>query len=247
MARMTSLAGDLVVAGTREVAPVEERAGSGLDERRPKGLRGLLRGLLRSKRAAPVDLQSAAETLSLESLKTELRVTEQEIADSLAHLAGLESGEREALARRDKLALDVAWEGREAECARLEQLEERRKVIQAALEGRFQPRVSAWAERARETVRQWRDEDRTQVEAIVEHCRAAERLAWLVMTRGKRRSEEQAGLLGELENLLRQAEPIPLARPDVDWTTERIVVRDVLTRVESVKEIVQRIDLDVDG
>jgi hypothetical protein len=167
-------------------------------------------------------------------------VIDQEIAERLRTVGQLEAGERDALERRDKVALDVAWRGREGELAKLRVLEERRASVYQALAQRVEPEVAAWGERAARTVAAWREQDQERLAAVERGLREVESLLWNLLNAEGQRALARQELQAELAGLLAAAEPVPVSPPEVDWSVPAPVLRDVLARAESIVDMLRR-------
>jgi hypothetical protein len=173
-----------------------------------------------------------------------LSAIDDDVAGGLRTIAQLEESEREALERRDKVALDVAWRGRETESAKLRDLDARRAAVYAALVRRMEPELEAWRERCGSTVASWREEDQEQTETVERGLRQIESLVWTLMNRGPRRQTERQHLLDEFDALAAKVEPVPVVLPDLDWSVPPVVLRDLVTRLESILEILRRPDVE---
>jgi chromosome segregation ATPase len=180
--------------------------------------------------------------LSVAGLQAELQELDREISATMANLADLEAAEREAVRTRDKLALDVAWQSREREAARLIELEQQRALVRDGLAQRFGPEIEAWRERSESTVARWRAEDREHLETIEQNLRQAESLIWALSQREKNRAAERESLTHELEVLIEKAPSIPLARPEIDWSTEPLSLRDITARLDSIHDLLQQLE-----
>src|SRR5579883_1101631 len=209
-----------------------------LDLERPEEHQGFFRRLTGRWRHNKSDVERGLEQLSVSTLQTELRTIDQAIANAVQNLAALQEGEQAALERRDKLALDIAWQGREAETARIEELSRRRQQVYAALVDRFVPEVSAWRRRCEAAVARWRAEDQQRVNRMDQLLRELESLMWELSTRHERRAAEQEKLFDEFDTLRKSAGPIPLACPEVDWSVPPVSLKDVATRVESLRQMI---------
>jgi hypothetical protein len=156
--------------------------------------------------------------LSVASLRTELRVVDRDIAGVLGQLSTLQLSERKALERRDKAALDAAWASREAQNARLRELETHRDAVYEAIAARFQPQVASWTERASSTAEGWRKDDRERLDTL--RALAAQIEALVAEIAGSRlgRADQYRQLLEELDSLRQAADPVNIPTPDVDWS-----------------------------
>ena len=177
--------------------------------------------------------------LSVAGLQAELQEVDRELANTMASLAQLEAAERDAVRTRDKLALDVAWQSREREAVRLVELEQQRALILENLAHRFEPEVNSWQQRCESSVARWRAEDREHLETIEQDLRQAEALLWTLTQREKNRASERESLNRELDVLIEKAPSIPLTRPDIDWSTEPVSLRDITARLESIHDLIQ--------
>ena len=175
--------------------------------------------------------------LSVAALQAELQELDREITETVARLGELEAAERDAVSARDKLALDVAWQSRERETARLAELEQQRSVIREGLAQRFEPEVDSWRVRCEWTVARWRVEDRENLEAVEQNLRQAESLIWRLTQREKNRAGEREALNRELDLLAEKAPSVSLARPEIDWNTEPLSLRDITARLESIQDL----------
>lgn len=180
--------------------------------------------------------------LTVAGLQAELQELDREIASTMANLAELETAEREAVRTRDKLALDVAWQSREREAARLIELEQQRGLIRDSLAQRFGPEVDAWRQRCESTVSRWQAEDHEHLQTIEHDLRQAESLIWALTQRDKQRTAEQESLNRELDLLIERAPSIPLERPAIDWSTEALSLRDITARLDSIHDLLQQFD-----
>lgn len=196
------------------------------------------------RRQKPEPAATNLEDLSISTLHTELQTIDEEISQSLQNVAALEAGEREALARRDKVALDVAWLGRETETAKIKELDDRRSHVYDALKRRVEPELESWRARCEAAVAGWHAEDRQQIDRIESSLREIETLVWSLTNRDGRRANQRQGFLEELEALQASAAPIPVTTPEIDWTTQAISLRDITVRLQSVMELLQRPGLE---
>jgi hypothetical protein len=224
------------IPSTLAVVPANHALARSSEQER-RGMFGRLAHLWRRQpaRAAP-----GLEQLSASTLHAELRTIDEGIASAMRNLAALETGEQEALARRDKLALDVAWQGREVETAKIEELGHRREHVYKALLERFVPEVSAWNGRCEAAVSRWESEDRQQVSRIEQILREVETLVWSLTTRETSRATERHALLDEFDRLHQKAGAIPLSQPEIDWNVPPVSLHDVSVRLESIHELLRR-------
>ncbi|MGI9149101.1 MAG: hypothetical protein ACR2IK_21560 [Chloroflexota bacterium] len=204
--------------------------------------RGVFRRLARLWQREESHAALGIEQLSVSTLHAELRSIDEGIAAAMETLAALEAGAHDALARRGKVALDVAWQGREVETAKIEELGKKRDHVYNALLNRFVPEVNAWSERCEATVARWQTEDRQQADRIELILREAEGLVWNLTTRETRRAAERDKLMEQFDVLSQKAGAIPLTRPNVDWTVPPMSLHDVAIRVASLQELLQRRD-----
>lgn len=214
------------------------------EDKRPGGIFGFLRfwaSPSHAKRGSAAE-EGAVFQLSVVGLHAELQEVEREIASLMTNLAELETQEREALIKRDKLALDVAWQSRERETARLAELEKRRANVHEALVQHFEPELEAWQHRCESAVARWRDDDREQLELIEQSLRQVETLIWGLAQREKRRATERDTLDGDLSALFDKARSMSLTRPEVDWSTEPITFTDITARLESIRDLIKKFD-----
>jgi hypothetical protein len=218
----------LVPAATTEVGILRA------NPRRRRARQGLRFWFWRARDKSAID---GLDQLSASTLQTELRAIDDEIAVALQNIAALEAGEKEALEKRDKLALDVAWHGRETETTKIEQLEGRREAVYASLRRRLEPEVQAWQLRAHQAVAGWREEDREQLDRIEQALRDVESITWNLLNRVKRRAHERKGLLEQLDDLLGRAGPLTVKSPEIDWSVPEVSVRDITVRLESVLDL----------
>jgi len=216
----------LATSQQRAVVPVRRLSGFG----RFLQLLGIASAESNEPEAPPLQL-------TVVGLQAELQEVDREISGTVASLAELETAEREAIRARDKLALDVAWQSREREAARLVDLEQRRAIIRDSLAQRFQPEVESWRQRCEAAVARWRAEDREQLETVGQSLRQAETLIWSLSQREKRRAEERDALSREFHILVEKAPSLPLDQPDIDWSTEPISLRDITARLESIQQL----------
>lgn len=180
--------------------------------------------------------------LSVASLRTELRVVDREIAGILGQLSILQISERKALEHRDKLALDVAWAGREAQNARLQQLEGHRDSVYQALAARFEPQVSGWQERANAAVERWRREDHDRLGLLRERTQQIRELVGDITKSRHQRSDEYRQFREELEALREAADPVSIPTPDVDWTQPALDFGPLGKEIEQARRALLRAD-----
>ncbi len=200
-----------------------------------------LRGLLpwRAPENGSHDAALSLDELSLRALRTELQAIDQEMARATAKLNALQEAEKHALERRDKLALDVAWEAREGELRKLQSLEHKRAAIHDMLVKRLEPELQGWRNQALAEVAAWREQDRTWLEELVEHLQAIESIGLDLSLRVQRRAERREEMLEELEALIRRAEPVPVARPDVDWSVPEIDLSQAVELLDRDRQLIK--------
>jgi hypothetical protein len=208
----------------------------------PTGLRRWLQ-FWRPRRTEQRDDLSQLSQLSVAALRAELLSLEDELAAKLQTLADFQEGEREALAHRDRAALDAAWQRRETEEARVQELERRSKVVREALALRMDPAVEAWRERCDEAVASWRKTDEEQVAEVEQALRRIESIVWNLFTREVRRHQQRESLLADFQALEDAAKPVKVTCPEIDWSVPPIALRDVTTRLESTLEMLGRSDV----
>jgi hypothetical protein len=228
-----------VAPTTRELVVRSETA---IDTTSPAGGSFLrrLRGLLpwRAPENGRQDPALSLDELSLRALRTELQAIDQEMARATAKLNALQEAEKHALERRDKLALDVAWEAREGELHKLQSLEHKRAAIHDMLVKRLAPELQGWRNQAVAEVAAWREQDRTWLEELVEHLQAIESIGLDLSLRMQRRAERREEMLEELEALIRRADPVPVARPDVDWSVPEIDLSQAVELLDRDRQLI---------
>jgi hypothetical protein len=174
-------------------------------------------------------------------LRNELERLHYEIAESRQQAEMFKIGEREALERHDKPALDAVWAEHDSLLEHLYLLEHHEEETLRALTRQVELALERWRGEAELQVQRWREERQHAVEAIDDRMRGIEGIVAGLQGWTQREAQERGRLLAELEQLQPGDLPVHVAQPDVDWAVPGSDLAAVADRLNQLAEACRQI------